>query len=84
MCPVPVRKFEKEPFCDGTHTKIHFNGTETADDTPYLEKTEKITGPALSLIDGDNMCVHARFCMGLVGSGTSRGNRVTLKPGTLL
>jgi hypothetical protein len=58
-----VRKFEKKPFCDGTHTKIHFNGTETADDTPYLEKTEKITGPALSLTDGDNMCVHARFCM---------------------
>ena len=54
---------KNKPFCDGTHTKIHFDGTETADDTPYLERAEKITGPALSLTDADNMCVHARFCM---------------------
>src|SRR5665647_1653607 len=42
---------KNKPFCDGTHTKIHFDGTETADDTPYLERAEKITGPALSLTD---------------------------------
>jgi CDGSH-type Zn-finger protein len=52
-----------KPFCDGMHTKIHFDGKETADDTPYLEKAERIDGPTLSMTDADGMCVHARFCM---------------------
>lgn len=54
---------KNKPFCDGTHAKIHFDGTETADDQPYLDHVEKINGPGLSLTDADNMCVHARFCM---------------------
>jgi CDGSH-type Zn-finger protein len=51
------------PFCDGSHTKIHFDGTETAKDIPYIDRVEKIEGPSLSLTDADGMCVHARFCM---------------------
>jgi len=54
---------KNKPFCDGTHAKIHFEGTETADDQPYLDHVEKINGPGLLLTDADNMCVHARFCM---------------------
>jgi len=54
---------KNKPYCDGTHAKIHFNGTETADDTPYLDHAGRIDGPTLSLTDADNMCVHARFCM---------------------
>jgi len=54
---------KNKPFCDGTHTKIHFDGTETADDVPYLNHAETIDGPTLSLTDADGMCVHARFCM---------------------
>jgi CDGSH-type Zn-finger protein len=54
---------KNKPFCDGTHTKIHFNGTETAENEPYLERADRINGPTLSLTDADGMCVHARFCM---------------------
>jgi CDGSH-type Zn-finger protein len=54
---------KNKPFCDGTHIKIHFDGTETADETPYLDRADKINGPTLSLTDADSMCVHARFCM---------------------
>jgi CDGSH-type Zn-finger protein len=54
---------KNKPFCDGTHAKIPFDGTETADDEPYLDKAEKMNGPTLSLTDADGMCVHARFCM---------------------
>jgi CDGSH-type Zn-finger protein len=54
---------KNKPFCDGTHGTIHFDGTETASDTPYLERSEKITGPTLSLTDTEHLCVHARFCM---------------------
>ncbi len=54
---------KNKPFCDGTHAKIPFDGTETADDVPYLDHADTIHGPALSLTDADGMCVHARFCM---------------------
>jgi CDGSH-type Zn-finger protein len=54
---------KNKPFCDGTHAKIHFDGTETAGDEPYVDRADTITGPTLSLTDADGMCVHARFCM---------------------
>jgi len=54
---------KNKPYCDGTHTDIHFDGTETADDLPYLGRAEKINGPTLSLTDVEDICVHARFCM---------------------
>ncbi len=76
---------KNKPFCDGTHTKIHFNGTETADDTPISGKSRKnyrdLHCRSLMLI----ICVSMQgFACGLVGSGTSRGNQETLRPGTLL
>src|SRR5271170_7415900 len=33
-----------KPFCDGTHAKINFDGTETAGHQPYLEQAETIEG----------------------------------------
>jgi CDGSH-type Zn-finger protein len=54
---------KNKPFCDGTHAKIHFDGTETSEDIPYLDRADRINGPSLSLTDADGMCVHARFCM---------------------
>ena len=54
---------KNKPFCDSTHAKINFDGTETADNNLYLDRAETITGPALLLTDVENMCVHARFCM---------------------
>jgi CDGSH-type Zn-finger protein len=54
---------ENRPFCDGTHAKVRFNGTETAGKEPYLSHPEIIRGPELELIDYHGLCVHARFCM---------------------
>jgi len=52
----------KKPFCDGSHVKVNFEGTETASREPY-EKQAKITqGPTLSLTDVENLCAFARFC----------------------
>ena len=53
---------KKKPFCDGTHTKIKFNGTETADKETYLENPKKIEGPELILTDYEELCASARFC----------------------
>jgi CDGSH-type Zn-finger protein len=51
-----------KPFCDGTHKKIGFDGTETASRTPYREQAELMEGPALSLSDAQALCAFARFC----------------------
>jgi CDGSH-type Zn-finger protein len=51
-----------KPFCDGTHERNGFDGTETAERTPYLEQAEVFTGPDLVLTDAQNLCAYARFC----------------------
>lgn len=50
------------PFCDGTHSSIGFDGTETAGDVPYLEQSTEVDGPGLRLTDAEGYCVAARFC----------------------
>jgi CDGSH-type Zn-finger protein len=54
---------KNKPFCDGTHATINFNGTETAGNESYLRHPRIIRGPELELLDYENLCVHARFCM---------------------
>jgi CDGSH-type Zn-finger protein len=51
-----------KPFCDRTHWKVDFNGTETASQEPYLDRANEIDGPALRLTDAKNLCSIARFC----------------------
>ena len=51
-----------KPFCDGTHTKTGFDGTETASNEPYLEQAKIIQGPTLKLFDVEDLCASARFC----------------------
>jgi len=51
-----------KPFCDGTHLKVRFDGTETASRAPYLERAEEIDGPEVVLTDAEPLCAFARFC----------------------
>ena len=51
-----------KPFCDGTHAKIGFDGTETASRQAYRDDAKLIEGPALSLTDVESLCAFARFC----------------------
>ena len=55
-------KSKNKPFCDGTHAKINFDGTETASRKDYLELAEKIIGPGVDLTDVKELCSSARFC----------------------
>jgi len=45
-----------KPFCDGTHAKIQFDGTETASREPYLEQAETIEGQTMVLTDSESLC----------------------------
>ena len=53
---------ENKPFCDGAHTKIRFNGKETASKEPYTKQAQTMNGPTLQLSDAENLCAFARFC----------------------
>jgi CDGSH-type Zn-finger protein len=53
---------QNKPFCDGTHMKVHFDGTETASHAGYLEQAAEINGPGLKLTDAQDFCASARFC----------------------
>src|SRR5260370_21307801 len=51
-----------KPFCDGTHTKITFDGTEAATRRPYVRRAEVFESPTLTLRDAEDLCAFARFC----------------------
>ncbi|MFC7217062.1 CDGSH iron-sulfur domain-containing protein [Streptomyces polyrhachis] len=53
-----------KPYCDGTHKKIGFVGTETATRAPYLDQAQEIDGPERILTDDEVLCAYARFCDG--------------------
>ena len=53
---------KNKPFCDGSHAKVRFDGTETATRRPYVRQAEVFEGPALLLSDAEELCAFARFC----------------------
>lgn len=55
-------KSRNKPFCDGTHEKARFDGTETASREPYQARAKIFDGPALQLSDAEDLCAFARFC----------------------
>ncbi|MET9485330.1 CDGSH iron-sulfur domain-containing protein [Nocardia sp. NPDC006630] len=52
----------KKPFCDGTHAKIGFDGTEVATRATYLAQATEQDGPEVTLTDAQQLCAFARFC----------------------
>jgi CDGSH-type Zn-finger protein len=49
------------PYCDDSHKKFGFDGTETASRKSYADRAILKEGPALNLMD-DHRCAFARFC----------------------
>lgn len=51
-----------KPFCDQTHLRILFDGTETASKTPHRDQAAEQNGPIVGLTDVQRLCAFARFC----------------------
>ncbi len=51
-----------KPFCDGTHARIGFEGTETADRGPIAARHDNYQGKGLTIHDDRTVCAHAGFC----------------------
>jgi CDGSH-type Zn-finger protein len=60
-----------KPYCDGTHERIGFNGTETASKKEYQQRAEFIYGPELKMADDRELCSGLRFCHKNRGAWTS-------------
>ena len=53
---------QSKPFCDSSHARLGFDGTETAERMPYAEQATVTHGPSLELSDAETLCSFARFC----------------------
>lgn len=51
-----------KPYCDGTHAKIKFDGTETASHGTYSDRAELFEGPEMDLADDQELCAGLQFC----------------------
>jgi CDGSH-type Zn-finger protein len=52
------------PFCDGSHARIGFDGTEVASRRTFVEDAERLAGPTMDLMDNRPLCAFARICDG--------------------
>lgn len=53
---------KNKPFCDGSHVKNGFDGTETAGQEKYDDLAREFSGLELELKDASALCSSARFC----------------------
>lgn len=51
-----------KPYCDGTHARNGFDGTETAETQTYNERSKNYPGTGIEVFDDRGICCHAAFC----------------------
>jgi CDGSH-type Zn-finger protein len=52
----------QKPFCDNTHARAGFDGTETAPTTPSAARARRFAGTNITMTDDSVLCMHAGFC----------------------
>lgn len=51
-----------KPFCDNTHARVGFDGTETAPTTPSAARARRFVGTNITMTDDSILCMHGGFC----------------------
>lgn len=52
----------RKPFCDGTHERNGFDGSEVAERTPSANRRESFEGDGVVMTDDRSFCTRAGFC----------------------
>lgn len=52
----------QKPFCDNTHARIGFDGTENAPTAPSATRARRFSGSGMTMTDDSIFCMHAGFC----------------------
>jgi CDGSH-type Zn-finger protein len=52
----------KKPFCDGTHKKVNFDGTCTADRAPGATRRKVYEGDGMTMTDDMSLCAGYEYC----------------------
>ena len=52
----------EQPFCDGTHIMVGFDGTEAADTSSIADRAVTLGGDNLVVKDDRSICDHSGFC----------------------
>jgi CDGSH-type Zn-finger protein len=55
-------KSGNKPFCDDSHQRAGFDGTEIDSRVPFARRARVFDGPTLVLSDAEDLCAFARFC----------------------
>lgn len=55
-------KSATKPYCDFTHSKIGWDGTETASRDAYDAQAGTLDGPGVAVTDVPALCAEARYC----------------------
>ncbi len=53
---------QTKPFCDDSHLRAGFDGTETADRAPRSTRAREVRGRDITFTDDSELCTHAGFC----------------------
>lgn len=53
---------QDKPFCDGSHSRLGFDGTETAETIATVERQVVFSGVGLVVRRDDYLCMEAGFC----------------------
>lgn len=51
-----------KPFCDGTHSKIGFDGTCTAERGPAATRRKVYQGAGITMTDDESLCAGYEYC----------------------
>ena len=55
-----------KPFCDGSHQRVEFDGTDTASPTSYADRAQQYPGTGIVVHDDRSLCSSAGFCVNRV------------------
>jgi CDGSH-type Zn-finger protein len=51
-----------KPFCDSSHSRLGFDGTETASTEPSAARRRVFAGTRITMSDDESLCADAGFC----------------------